>query len=75
MTNNEAQHLLVLNVDRIEAARSSLNEGAVTPGYGPNRDATIKLLNDGLATELVCTFRHKRHHSPFWPMKKNMPMS
>ena len=46
----------------IEAARLSLDEGAVTPAYGPHREAIIKLLNDSLATELVCVLRYKRHH-------------
>jgi bacterioferritin len=34
----------------------------VTPGYGPWREDIIKLLNDALATEIVCTLRYKRHH-------------
>jgi len=34
----------------------------VTPSYGPWREDIIKLLNDALATELVCTLRYKRHH-------------
>lgn len=44
------------------AATTELDEGAVTPGYGPYRDAVVKLLNDALATELVCTLRYKRHY-------------
>ncbi|MEO7939220.1 MAG: ferritin-like domain-containing protein, partial [Burkholderiaceae bacterium] len=46
----------------IEKARNSLDEGAVTPNYGPWREDVIKLLNDALATELVCVLRYKRHH-------------
>jgi bacterioferritin len=34
----------------------------VTPSYGPWREDIIKLLNDALATELVCILRYKRHH-------------
>jgi len=34
----------------------------VTPSYGPWREDIIKLLNDALATELVCVLRYKRHH-------------
>ncbi len=45
-----------------QAATSDLNEGAVTPAYGPHRDAIVKLLNDALATELVCVLRYKRHY-------------
>lgn len=46
----------------IDAARCSLDQGAVTPSYGPWREDVIKLLNDSLATELVCVLRYKRHH-------------
>ncbi len=46
----------------IDAARRSLDQGAVTPSYGPWRQDIIKLLNDSLATELVCVLRYKRHH-------------
>ena len=46
----------------IDAARRSLDQGAVTPNYGPWREDIIKLLNDSLATELVCILRYKRHH-------------
>lgn len=53
---------LVLDQAGLDAAKVSLDEGAVTPAYGPHRDAIIKLLNDSLATELVCVLRYKRHH-------------
>ncbi|HYN62730.1 MAG TPA: DUF892 family protein [Rubrivivax sp.] len=46
----------------LEAARHSLDDGAVTPNYGPWREEIIQLLNDSLATELVCVLRYKRHH-------------
>jgi bacterioferritin len=51
-----------LNAAGLEAARRSLDQGAVTPSYGPWRDDIIQLLNDSLATELVCVLRYKRHH-------------
>ena len=57
----EAAHLR-LDQSALEAAKSSLESGAVTPSYGPWRDDIIKLLNDSLATEIVCTLRYKRHH-------------
>jgi bacterioferritin len=53
---------MVLDEAAIEAARHSLDDGAVTPSYGPWREDIIKLLNDSLATELVCVLRYKRHH-------------
>ena len=53
---------LVLDEAALNAARRSLDDGAVTPSYGPWRQDIIKLLNDSLATELVCVLRYKRHH-------------
>ena len=42
-------------------ARKHIEEGAVTPGYAADRKAVIGLLNEALATELVCVLRYKRH--------------
>jgi bacterioferritin len=53
---------LVLDESALAAARSSLDQGPVTPSYGPWREDIVKLLNDALATELVCVLRYKRHH-------------
>jgi bacterioferritin len=53
---------LVLDETGLTAARKSLADGAITPAYGPHRDAIVKLLNDALATELVCVLRYKRHY-------------
>lgn len=53
---------LKLDEAAIEAAARQLDEGAVTPSYGPWRDDIVKLLNDALATELVCVLRYKRHY-------------
>lgn len=58
---NNAQ-TLELDEIGLKAARKSLDDGAVTPAYGTHRQAIIKLLNDSLATELVCVLRYKRHH-------------
>ena len=57
-----AQDRLRLDEDALQAAKRSLEKGAVTPSYGPWREDIIKLLNDALATEIVCTLRYKRHH-------------
>jgi bacterioferritin len=43
-------------------ARQHVEEGAVTPGYRANREVVLNLLNEALATELVCTLRYKRHY-------------
>lgn len=53
---------LALDPKALEAAKHSLDDGAVTPHFGPWREDIIKLLNDSLATELVCVMRYKRHH-------------
>ena len=53
---------LVLDEKALDAASRSLDDGAVTPNYGPWRDDIVKLLNDALATELVCVLRYKRHY-------------
>jgi bacterioferritin len=53
---------MALNEAAIDAARRSLDDGAVTPNSGPWREDIVKLLNDSLATELVCVLRYKRHH-------------
>jgi bacterioferritin len=45
-----------------ERARQHIEEGAVTPSYGADRDAVVKVLNDALATEIVCVLRYKRHY-------------
>ena len=43
-------------------ARQHIEEGAVTDGYRANRDTVVKLLNEALATEIVCVLRYKRHY-------------
>jgi bacterioferritin len=53
---------LQLDQAALDAAKNDLSDGAITPAYGPWREDIIKLLNDSLATELVCTLRYKRHH-------------
>ena len=57
-----AQDRLMLDESALKAAESHLDEGAVTPSYGPWREDIVALLNDALATELVCVLRYKRHH-------------
>ncbi|HEX7893022.1 MAG TPA: ferritin-like domain-containing protein [Terriglobales bacterium] len=43
-------------------ARQHIENGAVTEGYRGDRETVIKVLNDALATELVCVLRYKRHY-------------
>jgi len=43
-------------------ARQHIEEGAVTSNYAADRETVIKMLNEALATELVCVLRYKRHY-------------
>jgi bacterioferritin len=43
-------------------ARKHIEQGAVTAGYRANRETVVKLLNEALATEIVCVLRYRRHH-------------
>jgi bacterioferritin len=43
-------------------ARKHIDEGAVTAGYRADRDQVLQLLNEALATEIVCVLRYKRHY-------------
>lgn len=43
-------------------ARQHVDDGAVTSGYSADRAEVLKLLNDSLATEIVCVLRYRRHH-------------
>jgi bacterioferritin len=45
-----------------QRAREHIEQGAVTAGYSADRDTVVKLLNEALATEIICTLRYKRHH-------------
>lgn len=51
------------NVEAIrDRARKRMEDGAVTDGYSADREAVVQLLNDALATEIVCALRYKRHY-------------
>jgi len=45
-----------------ERARKHIEKGAVTEGYKADRETAVKLLNEALATEIVCVLRYKRHY-------------
>ena len=42
-------------------AREHIERGAVTEGYRAERETVVKLLNEALATEIICVLRYKRH--------------
>lgn len=43
-------------------ARKHIEKGAVTEGYRPDRDTVVRILNEALATEIVCVLRYRRHY-------------
>jgi len=45
-----------------ERARKHIENGAITEGYSADRDTVVKLLNEALATEIICVLRYKRHY-------------
>ncbi|HJX88993.1 MAG TPA: ferritin-like domain-containing protein [Pyrinomonadaceae bacterium] len=45
-----------------ERARQHIENGAVTEGYKADRETVVKLLNEALATEIVCVLRYRRHY-------------
>jgi bacterioferritin len=45
-----------------ERARQHIERGAVTEGYNADLPTVIKILNEALATEIVCVLRYKRHY-------------
>jgi len=50
------------DVAAIRRAAANLDDGAVTEGYQADREAVVAMLNDALATELLCVLRYKRHY-------------
>src|SRR5678815_5301305 len=45
-----------------ETARQHIQAGAVTSNYGADPNVVCKVLNEALATEIVCVLRYKRHY-------------
>ena len=45
-----------------EQARKHVDEGAVTESYGANKEKVLQLLNEALATELVCVLRYRHDY-------------
>lgn len=45
-----------------ERARREIEEGAVTQDYSLDKDQAVKILNEALATEIVCVLRYRFHY-------------
>ena len=59
----QTKDTFVMDLKKIrEDARKHMSDGSVTQSYGADRETVLKLLNDSLATEIVCVSRYKRHH-------------
>ena len=51
------------DIETIRArARENIEQGPITDAYGADRERVIEVLNEILATELVCVLRYKRHY-------------
>jgi bacterioferritin len=63
MANNPAETPFLTDIQTLrERARKHIEQGAITAGYKADRETVVKLLNEALATELVCVLRYKRHY-------------
>jgi bacterioferritin len=62
MNNTSSAPLLSDTPALRERARRHIEEGAVTENYAADRDTILRLLNEALATEIVCSLRYKRHY-------------
>ena len=57
------QHSFVSDIRELRRrARHQMEQGAVTGSYRAERETVIRILNEVLATEIVCVLRYKRHH-------------
>ncbi len=62
-TSQARNHPFFTDIQTLRArARKHIQDGAVTAGYQADRETVIKLLNEALATELICILRYKRHY-------------
>ncbi len=62
-TTKDATNEFAADVAEIRRrAREHMQDGPVTQSYSADREKVVKLLNEALATELVCVLRYKRHH-------------
>src|SRR5262249_7486913 len=59
----ERQRPFLIDIKEIRRrARAHIDRGAVTESYRADQDTVVRLLNEALATEIVCVLRYKRHY-------------
>jgi bacterioferritin len=62
-TTDSKKGAFVTDIQEIRRrARQHIESGAITEGYKADLPAVIRILNEALATEIVCTLRYKNHH-------------
>src|SRR5574340_1057722 len=60
--NQKAKGAFLTDIEEIRRrARQHIENGAVTHAYKSDRETVLRLLNEALATEIVCVLRYKRH--------------
>jgi bacterioferritin len=63
MATEVVKHPFLTDIKTLRArARMHIEQGAITEGYKADREVIVNLLNEALATELVCILRYKRHY-------------
>jgi len=63
--NLKEQHMseLLTDIAKLrQRARQHMDQGPITSGYKADRTKVIAVLNEALATEIVCVLRYKRHY-------------
>jgi bacterioferritin len=54
---------IIKNISEIRArARQRIEDGAITESYGLDKEQAVAVLNEALATELVCVLRYRFHY-------------
>ena len=62
-SDQRAKPVILSDIKEIRRrARAHLDLGGVTDGYRADRETVVRLLNEALATEIVCVLRYRRHH-------------
>ena len=63
MAPSGSRHPFLSDIKTLRArARQHIEKGAVTSDYKADRETVCKILNEALATEIVCVLRYRRHH-------------
>lgn len=63
MSRTKGQSSFVQDIQALrERARQHIEDGAQTSDYRADRDTVLRLLNEALATEIVCVLRYRWHY-------------